>query len=196
MIDFFTSYLKKLGTFSTEEMQVLAEHTEVEIFKKGDIVLREGEVSYKCYFVAKGCVRQYQLSDGDEKTTAFFTENQAVISYSSYLNLKPSEYFLACLEDTVLVSGTKEQEEKMVRRHPNLKGLLNIFLVDDFARTENRLAAMIKNTPEERLIEFTRSHPELMSRVPLYHIASYLGITPESFSRIRKRIMEKEKTAK
>lgn len=187
-------FIEKFKSFNQNEINAIVENTQVEFFKKGTAILKEGEVCTKCYFVLSGCVRQYQLVNGEEKTTAFFLEGQAAVLYSSYLESSPSEYYLTCVEDCILTVGTREQERKLHKQYPKLEYLIHTLMPQDYSKVQNRLASLINNNPEERYQILMKTQPELLGRVPLNQIASYIGVTPESFSRIRKRILIKEKS--
>ncbi|HLP54331.1 MAG TPA: Crp/Fnr family transcriptional regulator [Fluviicola sp.] len=184
----FTSYLAGLSIFSEEEKQFLAENIKVVSFKKGDLLIREGEIATRCYFVLKGCVRQYKLIDGEEKTTAFFLEQQAVVSYTSYIQRIPSNHTYICAEDCSLIAGTPDTEAEMYRKFPKLEAFTRSFMSEDFGKTQEAYSTFISSSPEERYRNLLKTQPELLQRVPQHQIASYLGMTPESLSRIRKRI--------
>lgn len=186
-------FLISFNTFDSEEIDAIVEHTQVASFRKGAIILREGEVCSKCYFVVSGCIRQYQLVNGDEKTTAFFQEGQAAVLYSSYLSQTPSDYYLSCIEDSILVAGTREEEEKLHKQYPKLAYLVHTLMPQDYATMQARLASLSNYSPEERYQILLQTQPELMNRVPLHQLASYIGVTPESFSRIRKRVLQNDK---
>lgn len=188
-------FISKFKSFDQNEINAIIENTQVESFKQGITILKEGEVCTKCYFVLSGCVRQYQLVNGEEKTTAFFLEGQAAVLYSSYLEGRPSEYYLSCVEDCILTIGTREQEQKLHKQYPKLEYLIYTLMPQDYSKVQDRLASMINNSPEERYLLLIKTQPGLLGRVPLYQIASYIGVTPESFSRIRKRILIKEKSS-
>ena len=98
------NFLSSLNTFSRKEVDAIVDKTTLGHFKKGSVLLREGEICRQCFFVLSGCVRQYHLLDGLEKTTAFFTEGQAAVMYSSYMNQEPSAHYLVCTEDSVLTA--------------------------------------------------------------------------------------------
>ncbi len=193
MEDIVINFLSKYNTFSQEEMRAIVEKTRVESFKKGATILKEGEVCEKCYFVISGCVRQFQLIDGEEKTTAFFLEGQAALLYTSYMQKAPSVYYLACVDDCILVTGTREEEEELHKAHPGLAHLLHTLMPEDYSKMQQRLDLMSNYNPEERYLMLMQTQPELMNRVPLHQLASYIGVTPESFSRIRKRVLQNDK---
>lgn len=181
-------YLSKFKVFNEKEMAAIVEKIPIKTFKKGAVLLKEGEISTQCYFVLEGCVRQYYLMDGEEKTTAFFTERQAVNSFSSYIDQVPSKHYLVCVEDTTLVIGNMEQEQEMYAKYPKLESLSRVLVEQDYGQTQEEFATFITSSPEERYRNLLKKRPELLQRVPQHQIASYLGVTPESLSRIRKRI--------
>jgi CRP-like cAMP-binding protein len=187
-------FIEKFETFDHNEINAIIENTHVESFSKGTVIQKEGEVCTRCYFILSGCVRQYQIVNGEEKTTAFFTEGQASVLYSSYIEARPSEYYLSCVENCTLIVGTREQEKKLHQQHPGLAHLINTLMPQDYDRIQNHLSSMISNSPEERYLNLIATQPHLLDRVPLNQIASYIGVTPESFSRIRKRILLKAKS--
>jgi CRP-like cAMP-binding protein len=191
--DLLTKFLTKFEKFDKNEIEAIVENTQVESFKKGTIILKEGKICNKCFFVLKGCIRQYQLINGEEKTTGFFMEGQAAVLYSSYLEKTPSEYYLSCVEDCVLTTGSREKEQKLHKQYPKLEYLVHALMPQDYAKAQERIAILSNYNPEERYLNLIKTQPELLNRVPLHQIASFIGVTPESFSRIRKRILINDK---
>lgn len=196
MKELLTQFIASFKKFDENEINAIVEHTQLESLKKGTIILKEGQNCNKCYFVLKGCVRQYQLINGNEKTTGFFIEGQAAVLYSSYLEKAPSGYYLSCVEDAVLAVGTREQEQALHKQYPNLENLIYTLLPQDFIKAQEHIALLNNYSPEERYLVLVQKQPELINRVPLHQLASLIGVTPESFSRIRKRILMKEKSKK
>lgn len=174
------------------EVNIIVENTVIKNFRKDTILLEEGEVSKECYFVLKGCVREYYMVDGEEKTTAFFTENQPVTAFSSYSNEKPSKHYLVCAEDCILTVGTQELEKEMCDRIPRLEAVIRQEVEKHTGKLQDDLSAFITSTPEKRFLNLLDANPSIFNRFPQYQIASYLGITPESFSRIKKRVFSKK----
>lgn len=186
------AFLATFPSLSDDEKEGIAANLSVRVFPKGTFLLREGEVATKCYFVLKGCVRQYYLLDGEEKTTAFFTEEQAVVSFTSYAQQKPSTHYVVCVEDTTTIVGYMEGEREMYEKFPKLETITRAMMEQDYGKSQEDFAAFMTSSPEERYRSLLETRPELFRRVPQHQIASYLGVTPESLSRIRKRLAGKK----
>jgi CRP-like cAMP-binding protein len=182
-------YVSKFMTLTREEEQAIVENIEIRIFKKGTVLLKEGEISTKCYFNLKGLVMQYYMIDAEEKATFFYLEEQAINSFESATQKIPAKHYLVCLEDTTLVVGDLEEEQEFYKQHPRFEAFSRMMVQDDFGKTQEQLAHFITSSPEQRYLNLLKTQPQLIHRVPQYHLASYLGVTPESLSRIRKRTL-------
>ena len=185
-------YMAQFDSLSKQEKQDITENLIVNTFKKGTTLLHEGEIATKCYFILQGCIRQYHLTDGEEKTTAFFTEEQAVVSFSSYSQQIPSTHYWVCEEDTMAIVGHLDQEQEMYEKFPKLNAITRELMEKDYGKTQEAFATFIASSPEERYLLLLKKRPDLLHRVPQHQIASYLGVKPESLSRIRKRISLKK----
>src|SRR6187402_3522297 len=98
-------YMSKFPSLGEEDTKLIVDNLTVQSYKKGTILIKEGEKTRECYFILKGCIRQYFLIDGEEKTASFFTEEQAVVSVTHYAEQLPSNNYLACVEDCILIVG-------------------------------------------------------------------------------------------
>ena len=181
-------YLRKFDRFKSGDIDQIIANTSVETFKKGDFLVREGKICDKCYFILKGCLRQFKIVNGEERTTDFFIEGDPVVLYASYLNGKPAECTIQCIENSILISGTKAQEIAMHRANPSIQHLVASLMFEDYKKAETYITLLNGFNPEERYIMLMKSRPGILNRIPLVYISSYLGITPESLSRIRRRI--------
>ena len=186
------TFISKFDMLTPEEVQAIADNITVQHFRKGAILHKQGNVFTQCFFVLQGCVRQYIVTDDKEKTTAFFTEEQAVVDFTSYSSKTPSAYSFSCVEDTLLIVGGDEDEQAMYEKFPKLQGITRMMMEQDHGRIQENFAAFIASSPEERYLNLMEARPELLQRVPQHQIASYLSMTPESLSRIRKRLTHKK----
>ncbi len=175
-----------------EEMDLVDELIPVKAFKAGTVLLEEGKVARDCYFTIEGCIRSYQVVKGDERTTDFFVEGEPVASLASYLAQTPANHYLACVEDSVLAVLNYDKEKELYRRIPAMESLCRVSIEKEFAKQQGLLQNYLTKNPEERYKMLQQTRPELLQRVPQYHLASFLGVQPESLSRIRKRIAKRE----
>lgn len=191
MRDILFDFLLKTQAFSEDEINDLVEYMNVISVKKNTIIVKEGQLCNSCYFVLKGCLRQYVVADGVEKTIAFYTEEQAVNFFTSYTSKTASASFLCSLEESVLLVGNPEKDLELFIKFPQLEQITQKMIQLDFGNIQDNFAKFITSSPEDRYLNMLNEKPDLLQRVPLHQIASYLGITPESLSRIRKRLFKK-----
>lgn len=184
-------YFSRIMPLTDEEARAIAETMIIRQYPKGTLLLKEGEVSMEAYFVLEGCVRQYYIVDGDEKTNNFFTEEQWVVSINSISQQVPSNHFLECCLDSTLVVGNRDKEEALYRRFPKLETISRKVMEKVFAAQQEIMASYTTDTPEQRYLKLLKARPDLFQKIPQYQIASYVGVKPESLSRIRKRIAQK-----
>ena len=184
-------YLSKYIPITKELEEELGKIEFIKCFGKETILLEEGKISNECFFIIKGCIRSYYLKDGDEKTTEFYTEEQAVIP-TAYGSEARSEYYIECIEDTIVGVGTPELEAEMYQKFPQLESLNRALGEAIMAKNQNTFAEYKMASPEERYRALLKHRPDLVQRAPQHQIASYLGIKPESLSRIRKRLMNQK----
>jgi CRP/FNR family transcriptional regulator, anaerobic regulatory protein len=155
------------------------------------ILCSEGQVAKDIYFISKGLIRLYYFKKTGEEVTGFlFKENLFASSFESFLRQKPSKQILETLEPCRLLVLTHEKLQQLYREVPAMNQMVRIVLEERFINAQQILSSFILDTPEERYKKFIENHPDLVLRVPLHIIASYLGITPVSLSRIRKRISQ------
>ena len=180
-------FLSKYATLSEEEVQLIKEQNIIREFKKESILLKEGQIAKECYLVLKGCVRIYYLIDGDEKTTEIFTENEAIIPVS-YTKQEPSACYITCVEDCILSLGNADSTAQFINTFPKFAPIISK-ISNDLLANQQISADTYKNlSPEKRYQKLVELRPDLVQRVAQYHLASYLGIKPQSLSRIRKRL--------
>lgn len=187
MSDLISSQL----ALSDDEATIINENIPIVQFKKGTVLLREGQIAMDSYFTLEGCVRQYYLIDGEEKTVSFFTEGESISSLNSYLHGTPANHFLECVEDCTLAILNVDKERELYKKVRGFESLCRASVEEDYAKQQQLMAAFIIKTPEERYLDLLEHRADLLQRVPQYHLASYLGVKPESLSRIRRRIADR-----
>jgi len=187
LFDFIAKYI----TLTDEEKQLLIDLDIFKTFKKGDVLLKEGQMSDKNYFVLKGCLRTYYIIDGEEKTTAFYTEMEG-ISPHCVIDKKPSEYFISCVEDCILVVSDTKMEATGFEQFPKFESLCRIMSEQLLAKNQMQFDDFKTSTPEQRYLNLLKTRPDLLQRAPQHQLASFLGITPQSLSRLRARIVQKK----
>ncbi len=188
------SYLSRYMPITDELADVLTRSSFVRTYPKGAVLLREGDLATKGYFILKGCIRSYILKNGEDKTIEFFIEEESVLPIGLGKDV-PSSHFLECLEDTVAVVSSPEQEARALAEFPQLKAVCLAMSEIMAEKLQENLARYRTSTPEERYRDLMERRPDLLQRIPQYQIASYLGVKPESLSRIRKRLFNPARNA-
>lgn len=183
------SYFNRIMQLSVEEAEAIVATMTIKDYPKGTVLLRQGETSSEAYFVLDGCVRQYYLVDGEERTFNFFTDQQWVVAIKSISQGVPSDHFIDCCTPCRLVVGNRQKEEDLYKRFPRLETVSRKVMERVFMEQQEIMGTYVTDSPEQRYLKLLRSRPELFQRVPQYQIASYIGVRPESLSRIRKRIV-------
>lgn len=151
------------------------------------VLLHAGEISSHINIIKKGCLRQWFNKDGKDITLQFFFENQPVASIDSFLNNQPSLFTIESIEPSTIISIRKETFEKLHKTFPQFRDSFNEYLFQRFRNYALLFLSRIKDSPKERYEDLVKNHPEIIKRVPQHYIASYLGITPISLSRIRNK---------
>ncbi len=171
-----------------EEKDFFAEWIKVKRVKKGVFLLKEGQMIRSSYHVFKGCIREYYLKDGEEKTVAFYTTGDSLSDDGNNLKEIPSTYNWECMCECIISIFPFAVEKEMYKRFPRLESLCRMGTQKKFSRYRNDISTYLSSSPAERYENLIKTKPELFQLVPLYHIASYLGVKPESLSRIRSRL--------
>jgi CRP-like cAMP-binding protein len=174
-----------------EEKNIIVSLNLFHSFKKGSLLLEEGQTTNESFFILKGCVRTYYMVDGEEKTTAFYTELESVIPHS-VINKAPSEYYISCLEDSLLLISNTDLENEVNQKFPRFETLCRLMSEERFMKQQMDFDAFKTSSPEQRYLNLLQHRPDVVQRVPQHQLASFLGIKPQSLSRLRARIVEKK----
>jgi len=192
MQDILFDFISKYISLTEEEKDALISLNIFHSFKKGTTLLKEGQHSQDSYFVLKGCLRKYYIIDGEEKTTAFFTEMEGITPHST-ISKTPSEYFISCIEDSILIVSNSDMGVEINSKFPKFEMMCRILSEELLAKQQMDFDEFKTSSPEQRYLNLVQKRPDLLQRVPQHLLASYLGIKPQSLSRLRARILEKSK---
>lgn len=181
---YFAQILPRL---SDETWQSFEQLLVVKEFKKGETISEEGKTNSIVSFIEKGAVIVYNHIDGKKRVYNFFFEHEYTGDYESFLTQKPAQYGLEAIEDTLIFNLHYNGLQKMYADHPGFERVGRLVAEAQFLRLVQRNSSLLSVKPEERYLQLINEKPQVLQRVPQYYIASYLGITPEALSRIRRR---------
>jgi CRP-like cAMP-binding protein len=157
-------------------------------YKKGDFFLADGQICKQVGFVTKGLLRYYINHDGEDKTYDFAQENSFVCNYESFLPRTPSTKIIQALEDCKILQISYTDLQIFYQSIRGAERFGRLVIEQVFLQTLQDLSSFYTDSPELRYEKFLTKHPELQQRISQYHIASFVGVKPQSLSRIRKRI--------
>jgi CRP-like cAMP-binding protein len=182
----FVEYINSFVQLSPDVADELLEKSIKQNLPKHHLLHKEGEICQKIFFIEKGLVRWYYYNeDGRDITDSFGLENSFVTAFDSFFQRKPSRYFIELLEDSIVYSMTYADLEESFEKFPEIERVGRLILIQILEQTLEKNAALQFNNAHQRYHFITEKYPDLLQRVSLGHIASYLGITQETLSRIR-----------
>lgn len=186
------TYIQKILPIEPEKAEVIAMHFTFKTLKKGDIFLQAGRVSDEYLFLENGFLRSYLLdTKGNEVTINLFGKHAMVFEVASFFQRTPSEENIEALAETIGWVLSYQQLNALFHAIPEFREFGRAVLVRGFIAFKNRTLSMINKTAEQRYEDLLRSNPEILQNAPLKYIASYLGVTDTSLSRIRKEFSRK-----
>ncbi len=192
MIEPFFDYLRSKLAMTDGQISQLKPLVKLRHVEKGQILLRVGEVCLYTNFVLKGCLRSYVIDDkGKEHIIQFAPQNWWISEQISFSKKEPAMYYIDAVEDTDLVVLDVSFMEEMNRVAPTMQQVSSPLIVNSLRSFQKRLISHLSETGEQRYLAFIKTYPSLALRLPLWMIASYLGLAPESLSRIRKELADK-----
>lgn len=181
-------YFNKWSEISEEDEAIILSAFEPVTIKKKKDLLVSGQVCNYLYFITRGCLRSFYIdSKGVEHIYQIRMDNNWISDLESFFSQRPSKYNIEALEDSDLLKISHERMEQLLIEIPRLERYFRILFQKAYINALNRLNSTMWETAMDRYNEMLKEHPEIFQRVPLVYIASYLGITPESLSRIRKQ---------
>jgi CRP-like cAMP-binding protein len=173
-------------------LEIVLNYFEFKSIKKKTLLLHSGQISNEVFFLIKGCIRLYCEKNGEELSTYFFTENMFAGSYDSFLSRKPSKVAIETLEDCEVLILTHESQETLYEVFSKMNEFIRKAIEQRFVLLHDLFISYLLNSPEERYLTLMKERPELLQRIPQHQIASFIGVTPVSLSRIRNRVSKKK----
>jgi CRP-like cAMP-binding protein len=191
MINQFKNYLKEKIQITDEQFDSISADLKIKKFDKNEIIQYNGDITKHGFFVCKGLLRAYSIdSKGKEHILQFAPENWLVSDRNS-MNNEASVFFIDAIEATEVVIMPNDFMEQAALQVPCLQPMHTRLLNNSIRFMQKRINMLLSATAEERYLDFIKLYPNLTLRVPQWMIASYLGITPESLSRVRKELANK-----
>jgi CRP-like cAMP-binding protein len=178
-------------SFSKEEISLIESKLENVSFKKGETLLKADQIVTNQYYVKTGCLRTYFIDkSGKEHTIQFAIKDWWISDYTAFFSSTKAIMTIECLQDTDLYKISRKNMEDLYCEIPKLETFFRKKMEKAFASFQKRIVASLSESAKERYISFVRTYPNIEQLIKNYHIASYLGITTESLSRIRKEITQ------
>lgn len=184
--------IARFVTLTPQEQQYLLSKTEVRDYKAKTMVLHAGEVCKHSYFVNRGLLRNFSINDHIvEHVLGFACEGWWIGDMYSLLSQKPGQLFIEVLEDSQVVLLSKDNQEQLYHDIPKLERFFRILTENSLVAHQERLMDNLSLSAEERFDKFCKRYPDLIQRVPQKQVASYIGVTPEFFSKMKSRMLRK-----
>ncbi len=192
MYELFFKKLNEKLTFTQEEQELIKTYLTPKKIRKRQYLLQEGDVCKIIAFVEKGALRAYSIGEkGAEHIIQFALEGWTISDLYSFMTGEPANYNIDALEDSELVLINKSAQEELLKRVPKYESYMRMQLTGAYLAMQKRLTSIISLSLEKRYSNFISTYPNIVQRVPQHMIASYMGLTPETLSRVRKKMTGK-----
>ena len=177
--------------FSESELNQVMDRFVLKKFRRKTNILEAGTIAKEVYFISKGCLRLYYEHEGNDISAFFFTEGMFAGAYDSFISREASRHFVETLEDSELYSIGYNDLQYLFINIPKTNEFVRKILEERFVTLHNLFTAQLLDSPETRYAHLLKQRPDLINRIPQHHIATFLGVTPVSLSRIRNRNAKK-----
>lgn len=192
MYQLFFKNLNKKIALTHEEEEIIKSYLSPKKLRKKQYLLQAGDVCKTIAFVEKGTLRAYSTDEkGNEHIIQFALEGWTISDLYSFMTGEPATYHIDALEDSELILISKSAQEEILKRVPKYETYTRMQLTGAYLAMQKRLTSIISLPVEERYMNFISVYPDIAQRVPQHMIASYMGLKPETLSRVRKKISEK-----
>jgi CRP/FNR family transcriptional regulator len=184
------NHLKKVIALTDSEQQEFTSILEEIRISKKNFLIEPGDLVNSEFYVVSGCLKAYYLDEsGDKHIIQFAVEDWWISDFEAFFNKVPAKLYVETIEDSTLLAINREALEILYTRIPKFERFFRIKTTSAFVSLRSRILSTLQKSGKERYLEFCESYPKIEQRVPNYHIANYLGLKPESLSRIRKEVL-------
>jgi CRP/FNR family transcriptional regulator, anaerobic regulatory protein len=192
MLEKFIKLINQYAPLTPEELEYMKEHIPFKEYGAEEMLLREGEYSNTIFFLLHGCIRLFYNNDGNDKTAFFYTEGKFICAGESYTFGVPAIENYQAMENSTVMLFHKDINNTLLQKFPNFELIARYAVEDELITSQKMIASFITKSPEERYLDLLERNGELFQRVHQQYIASYLGVSPETLSRIKKRIFSRQ----
>jgi CRP-like cAMP-binding protein len=182
-------FISRFVNLSDAELEEIANKFKSKVVKKNNYLMRQGDTCKDFVFVQKGCVRLYYVKDDIEVSVWFAFQQSSAIEIYSFISETPSDYFLQAIEDSEVLYLPKTELKKLYQCHPKMQEMMRNFWEAVLLDLINRFTALEKDSAEKRYLDLLNK-PDYLEAIPQKYLASFIGVTPTSLSRIRKNIIK------
>jgi CRP-like cAMP-binding protein len=182
-------FIAQYAGFSVVELDDISARFKANTVKKNNYLLKPGDTCKNLVFVQKGCLRLYYLKEDIEVSVWFALPQSSAIEIYSFISGNPSDYFLQAIEDSEVLYLPKTELSKLYQQYPKMQEMMRNFWEDVILNLINRFTALQKDTAEKRYLDLLNK-PEYLATIPQKYLASFIGVTPTSLSRIRRQLIK------
>jgi len=183
---------ENLSIFNELEIAELLTHFERKKIKNKTCLLSAGKTAREVYILITGCIRLFYVKDGKDISAYFFTENNFAGAYDSFISQKPSRHSIETLEDCEILSISHKTFLELFDKFPKMNEFMRRVLEERFVSLHDLFTSQILDSTEQRYLKLKKERPDLINRIPQHQLATFLGMTPVSLSRIKNRILKKK----
>ena len=186
-------FISRFVTLSDAGLEEIAHKFKRKVVKKNDYLWRQGDTCKDFAFVDKGCLRLYYVKDGIEISVWFAFQHSSAIEVYSFISENPSDYFLQAIDDSEVLYLPKTELKKLYQYQPKMQEMMRNFWEAVLLDLIGRFTALQKDSAEKRYLDLLNTQPDYLETIPQKYLASFIGVTPTSLSRIRKKIIKDHK---
>jgi CRP-like cAMP-binding protein len=191
-IDAIVTFVKRFAALSTSDIDLLVSFLQSKKISKHEYLLREGEVTKNIYFLVEGYFRMYYVDkDGNEINYRFTDKNNFLTDFQSFLTQKPSHFYWQAMQDAEVLVLPYKQVQEAYNASPSWNTFGRLIAEHVYLQMNERVEMLLFMSPEERYLHLMNNQPELLDQISQFQLSSFIGVKPESLSRLRKRLSKK-----